>query len=163
MSNISTEDEQLWEQSHTAIQHEIKEWSFSSNYFIIGDNRYHIIDYLTLLVLGLFDIHFTYWMSMTSQLNYSHNYFYHTRLRSAVENHFKDSVGDSLSLPPILLPWLWRTFCLCPHTPMGRQMFQKLATKYNITVDDSSKAPTFSGSPCFLYSHISLEIFVFFI
>jgi hypothetical protein len=114
--------------------------------------------------LALFDIHFTYWLERTqnkSGPSNNRNYNYHSRLRLALEQHFQAANGNLLLCPEILRPWLWRTFCRCPHTPIGRERCMELLKTYKVWVGVCVGAPTLScGSlPSLLHYMISYSYF----
>jgi hypothetical protein len=141
MSNVFEQDEEMWAQSSTPIEVEIYPWSFGNDNLHVGNNIFKLQslgNHRTALELAIFDIHFTYWMSrrkyIGGKLQYSHNFNYHCRLRSAIENHFRQREKDSSGWtnPEVLKPWLWRTFSLCPHTPNGRNKFKELSTRHSL-------------------------------
>jgi hypothetical protein len=138
MSNDFAKDQEFWDEL-TAPVDSYSTWSFSSNMFYIGSSGFALSDddnYRASFELGLFDVHYTYWRSRAQN---THSYFYHTRLRSAVEAYFNNQTGRSFICPPILQPWLWRTFCLCPQTLAGRAAAAKLMSKYEIVFDGSQR------------------------
>jgi hypothetical protein len=140
MSHCFAEDQQLWDESDTPLEHPYAIWTFSSNKLYIGDVPYSLSaedEHRATFELGLFDVHFTHWKSRRKDKDDNRSYFYHTRLRSALEAHFREDTSGCLVCPQILRPWLLRTFFLCPQTPKGRDEFVKIATKNKILIDGS--------------------------
>lgn len=131
MPDLFSEDDELWAQSVLQIDEPIQLWSFSSNTFYIGKmglKTSEFEDSRTAFELGLFDVHFTYWLArFEREKGYCRNYNYHARLRSKIETHFLRSNSAQLS-PPILTPWLWRSLVMCPHTKAGRDQFKPMLT-----------------------------------
>lgn len=142
MSNVFTEDQMFWDERITPVQHSYSTWTFSSEKFYIGSNNYALDrtdDHRTSFVLGFFDVNFTYWKSRSHNTDDNHVYLYYTRLRSAVEAHFDKQTSTPFGCPPILQPWLWRTFALCPETPDGRAKSRDVLLKYGVSLDSSQE------------------------
>jgi hypothetical protein len=149
MAAVFCTDDSLWNESKTLHPRPFIQWNFGYNSFWIGDTCCNLHpNGLTAFELALFDVHFLYWCSRVDdgQHQYTHNYNYHTRLRSSLEDHFLQTKRNELLCPEVLTPWLWRTFCGCPHTPEGREMFKKIAIKYGFWNDVGMPTPCLVGA-----------------
>ena len=152
-----TEDDILWRDSKNFPNQPQRTWKFSNTSFIIGSEEVYKLDpsdhCRTAIELALFDIHFSFWSTRVGSANgdsNNHNHLYHSHLRFRIEEHFKTNAnGGQLTSPPILLPWLWRTFTLCTHKPTGRATFENLAEKLGILPALYIKAPEFLGLQIF--------------
>jgi hypothetical protein len=155
MNSLFESDEILWVQSHSPIDEPISTWWFETDVFYFANTKSTLSREdgdRTVFELAMFDIHFTYWKSrreyVEGKLQYNHNFNYHSRLRSAVEHHFKQTENDALTSPPILTPWLWRTFSLRTHTQTGRKSFMELVTRHGLN-HSLQRPPNYNGHTCF--------------
>jgi hypothetical protein len=144
MPDVFKLDEKLWEASSNNPDSHISRWCFSGGLFFIGDRKFPlnpVDNHLSSFELALFDLHFTYWLDRAkSSEGFNHNFRYHAHLRSTIESHFQPPKnGQLFSSPKILIPWLWRTFCLCPHVPAGRTKFSNMANLRRINIHDNGK------------------------
>jgi hypothetical protein len=145
MAYLFNEDGILWTGSEETFDHKkISSWSFSNNRFHIDQDTYDLgtegYD-LTVFELALFDLHFTYWKSILPPGG-TQNFNYHLQLRFLAEDQIKKGKGR-ISNPPILIPWMWRTFCLCNHDLSGRGKFDNLSQRHRRI--NWKTSPTFHG------------------
>jgi hypothetical protein len=139
MSNVIDQDQKLWEDSTTPLD-SYSIWSFSSDMFYIGSKEFKLstVDHnRAAFELGLFDIYFIFRQSSSTTDKDRQCYFYHTRLRSAVEAYFNNASDKCISRALILEPWLCRTFCACSHSQDGRNDFLELSTKHCLSINGS--------------------------
>lgn len=127
--NMFQEDDNLWEVSTIDITQPANTWTFSKNSLYIGSDRYKLSkrdQYRTTFELGMFDLHFNYLRLKYEEQScaYNHNFSYHSYLRSAIEDHVRQSKpGSDIICPPILTPWLWRTLFGYLHNRKSRKVF----------------------------------------
>ncbi len=117
-------DRQLWEDLQPADQ-KTHPWIFHPEIQAATISDVVLpLDHKILLELAIFDVHYQFWECAQYEPGYgTRNLHYHRRLRNVIEVELLTSDGKSMTM----VPWLWRTWCLCSHDARGCQEYERIA------------------------------------